>query len=619
MNTILWVLIAASFVAVNLLRGGARHAYALPGYALLAVAACLSIFLLRRVRLGSAARICLAVSSLFLGYFLIRTAFSPYEYLARANLNLAIGSLLVYLLAVLYITDSRQRAILVVVLLGLGFANSVVGAVQFFKAADFIPFELMPRSANYGSRASGFFLVPNSLAGFLEICVLMGLSMVWWGRWSTAAKVLCGYVSATCLGGLIITGSRGGYLSIAFGLLIFVSISIPIAIRRFRERGWMILLAVACVALVGAIGVKLAISGNYMLQSRAASIYAKPVDMRLTLWDSALQQFALAPAIGTGSGTFLYYGRQFRAPVVQTDPILVHNEYLQLLAEYGVIGVVLMAIFLLEHGRNGFSWIRRAATRGWESGETQSNSLALAIGAFSCVGAHAVHAALDFNFHVPANALVLALLFGFLANPGGGIRETPSAAGRLLDRTFGVVLVGLGAWMATIAATKFPAEFFNENATLLDAKWISEETNPQIEEAARRGLAFDPKNPELHFRLGRSLLDQRSLSVDPAEAARLMREGIAAHQRALDLAPQDVRMVLALAEALDEDKRFEESQPLFERALSLDPNGGWVRGAYAAHLHRRGLLDQAEKEYLRASQLGYGVEPGLTRLREARK
>jgi tetratricopeptide (TPR) repeat protein len=235
------------------------------------------------------------------------------------------------------------------------------------------------------------------------------------------------------------------------------------------------------------------------------------------------------------------------------------------------------------------------------------------------VGAHAVHAFLDFNFHVPANALVIALLFGFLANPSGGIRETPSAAERLFDRTFGIVLFGLGAWMAAIAVTKFPAEFFHEKTALLDANWTSEEMDPLIEKSARSGLAFDPEIPDLHHYLGKSLIDQGFRSDDSAESARMKREGIAAHRRALELAPQDVKLVLALAGALDKEKRFDESQPLYERALSMDPNGGWVRAAYAAHLHRRGLLDQAEKEYLRASVLGWSVEPGLSLVRKARK
>src|SRR5205814_7423505 len=40
-------------------------------------------------------------------------------------------------------------------------------------------------------------------------------------------------------------------------------------------------------------------------------------NVRLDLWQAAIAEWKLQPAIGTGSGTFLYYGRHFRTPRVQ--------------------------------------------------------------------------------------------------------------------------------------------------------------------------------------------------------------------------------------------------------------------------------------------------------------
>ena len=41
-------------------------------------------------------------------------------------------------------------------------------------------------------------------------------------------------------------------------------------------------------------------------------------------------------------------------PQVQNDPIHVHCDYLELLVEYGIVGVVLAVGFLVFHLRSGF-------------------------------------------------------------------------------------------------------------------------------------------------------------------------------------------------------------------------------------------------------------------------
>ncbi len=111
-------------------------------------------------------------------------------------------------------------------------------------------------------------------------------------------------------------------------------------------------------------------------------------NMRFHLWNSSLRQFNLAPATGTGAATFLYYGRAFRDPTVQNDPIHVHNDYLQLLAEYGVIGAALFLIFYFSHFVTGCAGLMRIVGRAHEDGMTQGNGIALCIGALSGLSGH---------------------------------------------------------------------------------------------------------------------------------------------------------------------------------------------------------------------------------------
>ena len=56
----------------------------------------------------------------------------------------------------------------------------------------------------------------------------------------------------------------------------------------------------------------------------------------LDLWKAAIDQAKMNPVVGTGAGTYQYLARLFRPPFTQSDPVYAHNDYLQLLAEYGI-------------------------------------------------------------------------------------------------------------------------------------------------------------------------------------------------------------------------------------------------------------------------------------------
>ena len=88
-----------------------------------------------------------------------------------------------------------------------------------------MPFAYLPR-ADYGTRASGFYGYPGHLSGFLEMALMLGLGLTFWSRLAPWVKMLIGYVCGMCLLGILITGSRGGYISTAVGLLVFGLLSL---------------------------------------------------------------------------------------------------------------------------------------------------------------------------------------------------------------------------------------------------------------------------------------------------------------------------------------------------------------------------------------------------------
>jgi TolB-like protein len=83
-----------------------------------------------------------------------------------------------------------------------------------------------------------------------------------------------------------------------------------------------------------------------------------------------------------------------------------------------------------------------------------------------------------------------------------------------------------------------------------------------------------------------------------------------AARRALELDPENVDALNALAAVYRDTWRWQESKELFERALAIDPDSSELLEDYAEFLGATGRV----KEQLEVTQRGYGIDPYLTPL-----
>jgi O-antigen ligase len=573
------ILLVTSFALIQSLIGGMRLLFSLPAYGLLALVAFLSVFSLRRVK-PLPDWLCLLSAAVFFSYVLIRAWLSPVPYLARADIYSILGGLIVYLFVACVLVNTRARMAVLLFLLIIALAQVVVGAIQFREANNFMPISFLQRF-DYGRRASGFYICPNHLAGLLEVLGLFGLSLVCWSRWPAWGKILVGYMAIVCYAGLVLTGSRGGYLSAAGGLIIFVALSLLV----LRRTGWELFRRVAIAGSLAAVIIAAScfflIQKSDYLSGRAGNVFDR-TNMRLDLWQAALKQWQLQPVVGTGAGTYLFFGRQFRTDRVQVDPVEVHNDYLHLLAEYGILGVVGFALFLAAHARRGWrSFQRLGPGRVAISGRPLSNALALNVGALCSVAAYAIHSGVDFNLHVPANVLLLAFVFGLLANPGiernGALERVsfPTVSWRL-------ALPALGLIVAVQCVRLLPGEYFTERSRTALRDFRPAESIL----FAVRGLSYERQNPDLYNYLGRARLMQGHRMTDPAARQSFYQAALNAFWKGRALVPRDENFALELGSTYDALDRYPEGEWMFVEARSLDPRSKSVKQSYQAHLER---------------------------------
>ena len=299
------------------------------------------------------------------------------------------------------------------------------------------------------------------------------------------------------------TASRGGYLSVAASLIIFAILGLCV----LGAAGKSLVLRFGIAGLAALIAVLIATAwlfhSSAVMGERAGTII-DPKNIRLHLWTAAIEQWKLQPLIGTGSGTYRYYGRQFRDLKMQSDPIDVHNDYLHLLCEYGAIAAVAFLLFLYAHLRHGLqSFMHFGPRRVARGASPLSNRLALNIGALCAVAAYIVHSTVDFNLHIPANALLLAFVFGLIANPDiKQTSETLHPHGNFLPR---IAVALLGAVLLVQGARLFPGEYYAEHARAA----LRDENPSAAISFAQTALRYEKQNPG-YFLLSRHALPARS-------------------------------------------------------------------------------------------------------------
>ena len=125
-----------------------------------------------------------------------------------------------------------------------------------------------------------------------------------------------------------------------------------------------------------------------------------------------------------------------------------------------------------------------------------SNALALNVGAVAAIASYLAHSVVDFNLHIPANVLLMAFVFGIVANDGV-LRETESSALTASKNLWRIALPVLGLVLMCKACVSCRANIIPRGRA-----WQCAMGSRGFGiRYASRGLKYDPQNPDLHYRL----------------------------------------------------------------------------------------------------------------------
>jgi tetratricopeptide (TPR) repeat protein len=364
------------------------------------------------------------------------------------------------------------------------------------------------------------------------------------------------------------TGSRGGRAGLLVGIGVAAAgVTLGMRRRNPARSAWGRWAPVA-------LGIVLVCASVVSLRSWAASDGALPnvaadgvdpsLGSRLAVATEGRQILRDFPAFGTGLGTWLHAFRPYQAPPVEGGIWdHAHNDYVELAAEIGMLGlacVIFFAVTVAAAARRQRDPESRALARrehdqrppGFETSEWRAALKELPFvrwGLAGGVAAILVHSVVDFSLRMPANLILLMAILALLV-----LRGRPQPAGRtpVAAALLAVLLLAIAPVFANTAL--------------------------QIAGAV-------PLSPA-------DALDRADLTLGE-EGHRARDDAVALVRRALDWSPADRSAHEQLATVLGAGR---EGDDALRRAIALNPWAPEVRDELALSLWEQGDRAGAARE-----------------------
>jgi O-antigen ligase len=255
------------------------------------------------------------------------------------------------------------------------------------------------REMRFGGIPFGPYANRNHFAAFAELLIPISLVPLLLGKVRRERLFVVGLFTVLQIAALLLSASRGGILSFGVELAVLVT---WLALRRPDGKlllaGGAILLLVAL--LISWIGVRQITQRFSAMQSLEIST-GKRASMRGDTWRIFLDHPVLGTGLGTIEAVFPPYDTFYDGKIVNHS----HNDYLEALAETGILGGLCCVWFLGVLFSQALPVVR-PAQRSFAS-ILQFSAL------LGCLG-FLVHSLFDFNLHIPVNAMLFFVL-AFLA------------------------------------------------------------------------------------------------------------------------------------------------------------------------------------------------------------
>ncbi len=334
--------------------------------------------------------------------------------------SIAYALFFVLTLAIVNTPTRLENVAQLVVINGVIQASYGVLVVTGGPSFDFL--HIMDISRQHPGSATGTFINRNHLAGYLEMCLAMGVGLLiahiiqshnnYAGFRAQFRDFIFTLLSgkarlrvflALMVVALVLTHSRTG--NSAFFASMGISGLIGLWIYRKSPKAKSLLVLFASLIIID----MFILGAWFGLDKLAARLESTEIeaDTRLFADQLGLQTLHDFWFAGSGSGSYYNVFTGYRSNQLYAFYDFAHNDYLQLGIEHGLIGFIFFAAIVLY-----------CFTRAIQAQMQRRTAILKSAGFAAMMGILSlmIHSSTDFNLHIPANALLFTLLCAFACN-----------------------------------------------------------------------------------------------------------------------------------------------------------------------------------------------------------
>lgn len=522
----------------------------------------------------------------FMGYAVARYLTAEVEYVARQEVIRVLVYGVLYFAVVNNLHRQTMTQWLGVAIIVVATLVSAYAVFQFLAASDYVL--SIEKPEGFRKRGSGMFISPNHLAAYLGMILPLSVAFTLTGRFEALMKIFLTYASFVIFAGICVTVSRAGWL--ASGIALAALFIWLLRERDYWRRGLTVL--VVFLVLFGGIFWKADVGPERKERIDNAQ---RIENARFQIWKPAFAMWKDHWLTGVGPAHFesLFPAYRPAEPTLQTRTERVHNDYLNTLVDWGLIGALLvMACWGLFYYQVTHVW-KYVQRSGNDLGGKRSNKAAFVAAGSMGLLAMLVHSFFDFNMHIPANAILMVTMLAIVSShyrfAGESHWHTVRLPLRIPVNIVLVALLGYLGWQTWIRTGE------------ARALWTAHRSAPKSEAqlaALRAAHGIEPRNFSTTTAIGNLLL--ASAQPGSGGAKVVAEEALTWFQKSTELnrhlpdGPSGVGRCLGLL------GRPDEAEKSFKKAHEVDPNGYLTMAHYGSYYFQRDQLPQA-REWLQKS------------------
>ena len=342
----------------------------------------------------------------------------------------------------------------------------------------FVPYDWGTPRADM-PHAGGPFVNPDHLANYLTMVLPAAIAGALCRTFiapddrAAGLRIFCGVAAVVISSALLLSLSRGGWIAALVAILILVRIlrtsrhtvtrplSRPITVRaRTVHTIGFVVIAILVLALVGS-------AGRARVDARLQETLVRQTSLRerVSVWQDSTGMIRDFPLWGVGLGCWRELFAHYRRPPWQSGYFVeAHNDYLQIIAEVGIVGFLILVWLFFQHGLRLCRVVKTLAPDG----------VPIMAALVSALGAMAVHESVDFSLQIPANALLFTLFLALasrLAAKGERKRSAPEGLRLGHCAATGIATIAMALAVVALKQGKVPFPYnTREPASLADAQ-----------------------------------------------------------------------------------------------------------------------------------------------------